>query len=468
MRLRILLAILMLLSALGARAAGTDSADPTARFRTIYAATLKKYETEYRGGSEAWTISYIKTLKALQVSKQKSGDLDGWSAANRELNRFEKELVLPKDIVSESTGDLHTVQERYLKQQAELEDKKHRQVLALKKNYTARLVDIQTELTKAGDFDAAFKAKAEIERVEAAPEVVEAEAYLASAADGQPEKQPVATTAPSPEPTATTGRANKPITGANTLEDGSIIHPLCRHPPNDSSMVFKRASLSRTSRSPLAGGISTTCWIGSKKSSSTRSSSDSYYSSRTKSRTDDRSIRLAIRSSRPGRQTEVLRAHVQYFSRPMVKTTGHVAPSMFTEKMFELPHLDSRAVYVDLVPVSISSTRYSSSSYYGSSSTSHGGSQFYGCIITIATPKGEILSQETTTSQLKSYAPTPEKLTAAAKKDAAKRALEEAYVEVRRRKEEYYQDLGNPAKRDAYRAAQERIEQLNKIVAEGR
>jgi len=39
---------------------------------------------------------------------------------------------------------------------------------------------------------------------------------------------------------------------------------------------------------------------------------------------------------------------------------------------------------------------------------------------------------------------------------------------VRRRKEEYYQDLGNPAKRDAYRAAQERIEQLNKIVAEGR
>jgi len=457
MRSNTLLAILMLVSALGINAAEPVSTDPTARFRTIYDATLRKYETEFRGGSEAWAISYMKTLKALQVSKQKSGDLDGWAAINKELKRFQEETTLPEDVVSKSTGDLHTAQTRYSKQRSELKDKKHRQVLDLKEKYTARLTSIQTELTKAGNFDAAFKAKAEIERVSAAPEVRAAEAYVASSANTQPKKSPSTAPPPPSAPAATPRKTVTDATGRQTLDDGSIIHPLGRLPQNDSSMVFKRTTLSRTGQSPLAGGVSMTCWIGSKKTSTTSSSSDSYYySSRRKSKTDDRSIRLAIRSARPSRRTEVLRAYVQYFSRSTTKTLGHVAPSMFQQKVFDLPHLDSRSIYVDLAPVTISSTSYSSSSYYGSSSTSRGGSQFYGCIITITTQKGEILSQEVTASQLKEHAPTAATLIAAAKKDAAERAVREARAEMEQLRKEYYADSSNEAKRDAYMEASSR------------
>lgn len=467
MRAKTILAVLILLSAIGARAADSSKPDPTARLRTIYDAAVEKYDTEYRGGAEAWGISYIKSLKALRASEQKSGDLDGWAAVNKELKRFQERPILPKSMVSGSKGDLHAIQAGYAKARSELEDRRHRQILDLKGKYAARLASIKAELTRAGDFEAAFKTKAEIERVNAAPEVEAAEAYLASGGEAQPETQPARAPKSPAAPAAPAKRTNAVAEGL-ALEDGSIIHPLGRHPQNDSSMVFKRTPLSRTSRSPLAGGITMTCWVGTEKhTTSSRTSSDYYSSSRSKSKADNRNIRLAIRSSRPGRETEALRVHVQYFSRPVAKSASHIAPSLLTEKVFEIPHLDSRALYVDLAPVTISSTQYSSSSYYGSS-TSRGGSQFYGGIVTVTASGAEILFQATSASQLKEYAPTSAELVTAAKKDSAKRALEQALVAVRQRKEEFYADMANPAKKEAYREAQRLCQELSRIAEEGR
>lgn len=54
--------------------------------------------------------------------------------------------------------------------------------------------------------------------------------------------------------------------------------------------------------------------------------------------------------------------NVKFFSRPARSTSGHVVPVCFDEKFLTIPFVDSRTVYVDLAPVTLTSRSYTSSS----------------------------------------------------------------------------------------------------------
>ena len=460
MRLKTLLAILLFLSATGVHAAPATKSDPTVRLRKIYTTTIAKYDMKYTGDVSVLAVGYIKNLRTLQESKQRSGDLDGWTAAKNELNRFQAQPTLTAEICAESTGELRAVQARYFKLRSDLISKKHHQVLELRKKYTTRLVQIQTQLTRAGDFKVALKAKSEIERVNAAPEVTEAEAFVAKESQ-KPEPQASATSTDAPPDAVDVEEKVEVPTEVKTLRDGSLIYPPGKSPPYDSSMIFKRATLSRTSASPLTGGVSANCSIGSQKKSSTTSSSSYYSTYRSKFTTDSRCVRLTFRTSSSGKSRKELNVNVKFFSRSTSKTAGRVAPVCFSQKFLTLPVVDSRGVYADLAPVTLSS-RSSSSSYSSYSSRSSGrsrtGSQFYGCIVTVSTADGEILLQGVTASQLKPYAPSPSALTEAAHKAEVAREIASARAEYDRLRQEYYQDTSNSAKRDAYMAASTRYQ----------
>jgi hypothetical protein len=453
MRLKALLAILLFLSATGVHAATATKSDPTVRLCKIYTTTIAKYDMAYTGDVSVLAIEYIKNLRTLRASEQRSGDLDGWTAAKNELNRFQTQPTLTAESCAESTGELRSVQAQYFKLRSDLISKKHHQVLELKKRYTSRLAQIQTELTRAGDFEAAYKAKSEIERVNAAPEVTEAEAFVAKQSQ-KPDPQASATSTNAPPHAVGVEKKVEVLTEVKTLSDGSLIYPPGISPPYDSTMIFKRTTLSRTSGSPLTGGVSANCWNVSQKKSSTSSSSSYYSSYRSRFKTDSRSVRLMFSTTAAGQSEKDLNVNVKFFSRPTSKTAGRVKPVCFAQKYFAVPVVDSRTVYVDLAPVTVSS-RSSSSSYTYSSRS---GSQFYGCIVTASTSDGKILLQGATISQLKPYAPSAAALTAAARKAAVARDIANARAESERLRQEYYLDINNRAKRAAYMAASARYQ----------
>ena len=166
-----------------------------------------------------------------------------------------------------------------------------------------------------------------------------------------------------------------------------------------------------------------------------------------------------FRTSPSGQSEKELNVNVKFFSRSTSKTAGRVTPVCFSQKFFTVPVVDSRTVYVDLAPVTLSS-RSSSSSYSSSysSRSSRSGSQFYGCIVTVSTLDGKILLQGVTASQLKPYAPSGAALTKAAHKAEVDREIAIARAESERLRQEYYQDTSNRAKRDAYMAASSRYQ----------
>ena len=269
--------------------------------------------------------------------------------------------------------------------------------MALHDQYIATLEAYQSQLTRAGKIDEAFTVKAEIERAKASDDVASARFALDVQEIERPAPPVVADTEISAEPPPAAVE-QKTITTA----DGSIIYPAGSQPPRENTLVLKRMTLGRTPNTSLSTPITVSAWEGSRRSgeSSKIGSAFSTYTSKTSS--DDRFLRLLLRTGQSGVVMNNLRIVVHYYSQELTPVVGSRAsdPKLATTRMVDLDQLDQNSLCIDVSPATFGT----SSSSYGSYSSSRYGERYYGYIVSVFAKDGALLYQGASRSQLGEYA----------------------------------------------------------------
>jgi len=374
--LKWLLAVFMLVNV--GRGLGSENSDMIKQYSEMYESSINKYEKTYFSKKQSSCIDYIRILKKKQKELQASGDLDGWGAVNKELARFRSQPVIKEKV--KSPASLRAIQDAYCSHLDKLEQKKHTQIVSLKKRYIAKLEDLQKKWTKSGDFDDAYAAKAEIKRVNESEKIKRSETALAKqgvAENKSDASKPDSSSEESPEDTA----PDKDI----VLSDGSTVHPPGTT-PRYNGMTYKPASLSRTPLSPWPTPVAARITVASDTSSSKYTRI-----------TDTRNVRIKLKTVKSDDIKTKLSLIVQYYVKPI---TGSSALKLDTAKNIKIPYLDKRSVSVDIAPVSTTFVKSEHSAY---------GDKIYGYIVSIVDDDNHLLYQAATKSVLNNYAKVPDK-----------------------------------------------------------
>jgi hypothetical protein len=394
--------IISLLLGVGLVGAAGAANDILNRAKAVYEQTVVGYLAEYDAQVEAWQDKVLTALKAKRSRLQKAGDLDGWSAADREVKRFGTARDITAKDVAAAPASMRKLLQRCCDMKASYRAKRDRQILALHEKYIANLEKLQVRLTKAGKMDAAFAVKAEIERANDSRTIAAAR----FAVDAEESKRPAA---PPPSRRAPATPAVKPTAASGSVktDDGSVIYPPGTTPKRDNTLVLKRTTMHRTPHVEVGSRVSVSAWEGSRRKGRSSSSGSSFNTYRTKTRADDRFLRLMLRTGQAGLVLADLHVRVEYFGQNVSSSsqTRAAEPTLDAVRSVKLGRLSQVTRYVDLSPATFgtSSSRYRSS-YSDYSYSSKSGRRYFGAIVTVFSPKGELLYQGATRPQLREHA----------------------------------------------------------------
>ena len=446
----------LLLLGWGMTVVAPAATDPVARAKAVYDKTIAGYVREYESEMRAWPDKCLSVLKAERTRLQKSGDLDGWTVLNKEVERFELDRTIPEAVVTAAPASLRSILERCLAVRKSYAVARNKKVVALFQKYTSNLESYQEKLTRAGKMDEAIAVKAEVERVTKSKAVVAARFALDMEAAKRPATavvQPGAD-APPAEPAPDEGEQDVVEKAGNT------IYPSGAQPPRDKDLVLKRTTLNRTPNMSLGASISVSAWEASQRSGSKSSSTGLYSSYHSKSSSDSRFLRLMLRTGRTGLVMTDLHVFVQYFSQNVSSSVGSRAsdPAQAATRTVTLDRLDQTSRYVDVAPASFGSRSSGyTSTYSGYHSSSKYGTRYYGAIITVFSNEGELLFQGATRPQLKEYASSQVPDFQGAAADEAVNRARQAYSDASRahyaNPQDPHLDALYEAARQAYYAA---------------
>lgn len=108
---------------------------------------------------------YLGELQELQQRLQKAGDYEGWSAVSEELERYEKDPVIPVDAEEAVSGDLKGLLDKFRNSIRNASIERNRKIMALNNNTIHKLTELQVKMTKAGKMTDAAAVNAEIKKV---------------------------------------------------------------------------------------------------------------------------------------------------------------------------------------------------------------------------------------------------------------------------------------------------------------
>ena len=418
-----------------------------AKLKGVYEQTVFEYLAEYGEQQRDWQGKCQKVLEAERSRLQKSGDLDAWTIADRAVKQFEGTRdVTDKDIAAAS-GSTRKLLRRCRDMKRKYELKRDRRVVALHDKYIATLSQHQVELTQDGAIEEAFAVKAEIERAESSHTVVAARAALApKKATAKASSSPPAKAASAPSASKGDERDTKP----KKTEDGTVIYPPGANPPRDSSLVYKRSTLKRSPHMSLASKVNVSAWEGTRSKGNSSTSGSSF----SKQRSDDRFLRLMIRTGQSGLELSDLYAVVEYFGYEFSSSSQrHVDPRRTSARIIKLDHLSQTSRYVDLSPARFATSHEGfHSSYSDYTYSQKSGRKYYGVIVSVFSNQGELLFQGATKPQLceRASAKSPNiKLMQAEEDENRLRSVYEAARDARNR------DSDNRQLRDAYEVARD-------------
>jgi hypothetical protein len=404
--------VLLLLGG-GLAGAAPAATDPLVRAKAVYDKTIAGYVREYESQMLAWPDKCLSVMKAERTRLQKSGDLDGWTVVNKEVERFELERVITDAAIMAAPASFRSILEKCQAKLKSYAVERNKNVVALFRKYAANLESYQEKLTRAGRMDEALAVQAEVERVKQSKAVVSARFVL----DMEEAQRPDAAVV---QPDADEGETDEGETDEEETDEeetdevkkaGNTIYPPGTQPPRDKNIVLKRTTLNRTPHMSLGASVTVSAWEASKRSGSSSSSTSYYSSSRSKSSSDSRFLRLMLRTGRTGLVMTDLHVFVQYFSQNVSSSAGSRAskPVAAATRTVTLDRLDQTSRYIDVAPASFDSRSSSYTSTYSSyrSSTrsrSKSGTRYYGAIVTVFSNEGELLFQGASRPQLKEYA----------------------------------------------------------------
>ena len=365
--------------------------------QNVYENVLQEIENVYDKQSKAWPVAYTNTLRALQDKLQKAGDLDGWMAAKKEMERFGQDATIPMDSVVGGPDCLRTAQLDYQKAARICTLNRAQRIKDLADKYCRRLEGLKKQYTQEGRMDEAVAFSTELKRVQGSQEVTSADFVLAEEAANEPLRPPD----PAPGPT------NRAAASPPPRESDNEPHVYVgQPPPAPQGLTFQKVPLQRTPNMSLARMVLVDAMKATKLTNiDTDRDSGTYSSYEYSTGCSENSVRIGLKMAKATDTIENAVVVVQYFSQDIESRAGKVEPAEAAVKLVKLSKLEGKTVYVDFPPVSLhrSASSYRSA-YYSSASKS--GERFYGTIITVFDDKGAICFQATTSGSLVKLAVT--------------------------------------------------------------
>jgi hypothetical protein len=374
-----------------------------------YSKAIQKVEGDSASAAQSLPATYLNELQKLQQSAQKAGDLDGLTAANRELERFKTEQKVPDQPDASAPDVLKKLQTQYKAAVAKSDLEKNKKIVSITKQYLENLNSLQTSLTKSGNVNEALNVNAEIKRVKDDSKFTSAQFALAAA---ETEKQPATTdkqppdqpkTAASTDKSDKTAKAKTPDTAAKPATNDSEAKIYDGKPfPDIAGQNYKTSHLVGSDHVSGTSKISINASLATENNMQSQSSSSWGGVERVKKGSMGYDLRVALKSTVKTFSVDNPTLVVQYYSKDVV-STGKSNPKLIETKKVTLPTIDStHNVGVDFPPVSLSSSSYRyADGWYGTYGSSSSGSELYGFIVSVFDSSGALVAQSGSTETLK-------------------------------------------------------------------
>ena len=150
--------------------------------RNGYDLACQAVATEYAERLEAWPSEYTAALQKFMEERLRAGDYMGYEEAKLELERFELDgtLSVPEPVAGAVEAPLDALKRRFVERRERYDADRARGIARSAEDYRARLDRLVSEYTKSRKIDAAAAAAADLRRLRASAQVLEARSKRAS------------------------------------------------------------------------------------------------------------------------------------------------------------------------------------------------------------------------------------------------------------------------------------------------
>ena len=141
----------------------------------------------------SWSQEYLKELEVLTERRRTAGDFEGWATAQEERKKFAErgEIDEQTNEATDDITDLRLLKSRFRQLSVEQRVLHNRRLITLSKKYITELTERQRTSMQGGQMNIASAINAEIRRVRALPQYLEAERDAqATSVAGETEKLP--------------------------------------------------------------------------------------------------------------------------------------------------------------------------------------------------------------------------------------------------------------------------------------
>jgi len=146
-----------------------------AKMRSALEAQVIDVERATSEKGAQWPEKYVAELTALMDKFQRAGDFGGWESVRDEMGRFEADrTVLQRNVVMQPT-ELAVLQKKYCLLREELKRRHAENIVKTTEDYVKKMQELQKKLTVDGQMDTAAIVNAEIKRVRARADYIEAQ-----------------------------------------------------------------------------------------------------------------------------------------------------------------------------------------------------------------------------------------------------------------------------------------------------
>ena len=368
---------------LSAQTPGLDQKFEKAQAALAY--RIDKIRAEHDAKRAQGPLSYRKALEALRATKRAEGDLEGYTAVQKELDRFGKEGELPLAGAGGPVPEMVLIQDQYRTAMAAIEKTECESIISLSKQFAAQLEQKKADYTREGRIEDAMLCKQALADLNNAPELALAQLRLTELSKRPGSEEEDADKTPQGGTDAT---EQNPTATRNPKELNGYAYHEGRVGPAIPGVHLKRESLRPVGRSGLTAAISATLELGKddvrgKTGSKRYSSSSSYTSGAVNTH-----ARVKLRPRRADAVVENARLCIQYFSRPASKGGGHIKPNEITRQAAPINYVDKMGLVVDCPAVGIRKTTYK---YTRSTYDYRSGDTFYGAIVSVFGADGAII-----------------------------------------------------------------------------
>lgn len=143
--------------------------------RTKLNSAIEDIAADMRNSSEKIRQDYLDELRSRQHQRQRQGDFDGWAALKYEIERFHSNPVITTDMVESAPALFQDLQQRYMERMLKHGREHDKRVVAAYEKHLKQLAELQRELTRKNNMDAAMQINNEIKRIEKLPQYTAAQ-----------------------------------------------------------------------------------------------------------------------------------------------------------------------------------------------------------------------------------------------------------------------------------------------------